>query len=839
MAPEFWRQGSCVQTKPVADPNFLSYARSVRVPGHEVPIVRLGFVAVALLLIPVSAAAQGQPLAGSNPLAELHDQVTRVLAEANLPFTEEQQRAIVLMMEDRRQASEELFGDLLDFSAGPTQGQDEDRLRSAIDWMRGEFLTQLQNFLTPEQTAVWTRFLETQATESDDSGPQVEQQTQYVRINNNAFTAEDDEYERGGGPDTDIIERGGVGAFHGNAELMLKDDALNARNPLAHNKPEYREHQTSFDFGGPVIPRRLTATVFFSHNKAENVDTIHATTPGGLFDLGIVRPVINQDIRTEGVYQLFDGHSLAFDFGVESESQQNQNIGGFTLPERASNSDDTEWSAELETFSTLTQTSLFETRFDIRSSRSETIPLSEAVQINVLDAFRSGGAQDLATATRRDYEFGTLYTRSAEIVTIKAGVEGLYQDNQSFSQENFGGSFTFSNLPAYELGLPLNYRVTRGNPLLEASQFELSAFMQNDIRLSSRATLMAGLRYDWQTNIDQRNNFAPRVGFALAVGQSSVIRGGAGLFHNRVSLGVIEEQRRLDGSRQFELIVDRPSYPDPFQAGTIRNTLPSVQVLDPNLDVPSIAIIQAAYERTFFRTLLFSASYEHNRDRRLRFRNLNAPLPGDTERPDPTRGNILNVESSGRALGNVWRLSYRHRFSIFNISSTYSVSRSWDDVAPNNPSLPMNNYDLGADWGRIPTPVHQFNSSVNTRLPLGVFLTGIVRANSGRAYTITTGRDNNNDTQVNDRPSGVGRFSERGPAFFQTDFNISKAFFFRSARTGGGLSRMNVNIFVNTTNAFNWTNLGNPSGVMTSPNFGISTSAEDPREIEAGIRFQF
>ena len=60
-----------------------------------------------------------------------------------------------------------------------------------------------------------------------------------------------------------------------------------------------------------------------------------------------------------------------------------------------------------------------------------------------------------------------------------------------------------------------------------------------------------------------------------------------------------------------------------------------------------------------------------------------------------------------------------------------------------------------------------------------------------------------------------------------------------SARAGGGVSRTNVNVFVNMTNAFNWTNLGNPSGVMSSPNFGKSTSAEDPREIEAGIRFQF
>jgi hypothetical protein len=800
----------------------------------------LKIVVLGLLLLPAPLFAQGAPLAGDNPMAELKEEVTRVLSTAKLPFTEDQERAIALMMEDRRKASEELFGNLTDFTAGPTQGQDEDRLRSAIGWMRNEFLAQLQNFLTPEQNTVWSRFLETPKQVADAGQARDRQQTQYVRINNNAFTAEDAEYVRGGGGrGTEIIPRGGAGAYHGNAELLVKDEALNARNPLAHNKPEYREHETSVDFGGPVLPGRLSATAFFSHNKAENVDTIHATTPTGLFDLGIVRPTITRRVSTEGTYQLLDSHSLTYDVGVETESRRNQNIGEFTLPERASTSESKDWNVRLQQFSALSAASLFETSFEIRNQQTETVPLSDAVQINVLDAFRSGGAQNRSNIIRRDYEFSSLYTRPGERLTVKTGVEGLYQVNQNFSEANFGGSFTFSSLGTYLAGQPVNYRVNRGDPVFDVNQFETSLFLQNDVKLTPRATLMAGVRYDVQSNLSARDNIAPRVGFAYAVSQSSVIRAGAGIFHNRLSIQVAEDSRRLDGTRQFEIIVDRPSYPDPFQSGTIRNTLSSVQFLDPNLDVPSISIVQASFERTFFRTLLLSTSYEHNRDRRIRLRNVNAPLPGQTVRPDPTRGNLLNVESSGRAIGHVWRLNYRHRFSIFNVSSAYSLLRGWDDVGPGNGSLPANNYDLAAEWGRNPNPVHQFTASVNTRLPLGLFLTGVVTADSGRAYTITTGRDDNNDTQVSDRPIGGKRFGERGPAFFTTDFNISKAFFLGAARTGGGVSRTNVNVFVNMTNAFNRTNLGNPSGVMSSPNFGRSTSAENPREIEGGIRFQF
>src|SRR5688572_9634690 len=80
----------------------------------------------------------------ANPMAALKDEVKRVLDAAGKPFTEEQEQAVSLMMEDRRQASEQLFGDLMDFRQGPTRGEENDRLRDAIEWMRSEFLTRLR-----------------------------------------------------------------------------------------------------------------------------------------------------------------------------------------------------------------------------------------------------------------------------------------------------------------------------------------------------------------------------------------------------------------------------------------------------------------------------------------------------------------------------------------------------------------------------------------------------------------------------------------------------------------------------------------------------------------------
>jgi hypothetical protein len=188
---------------------------------------------------------------------------------------------------------------------------------------------------------------------------------------------------------------------------------------------------------------------------------------------------------------------------------------------------------------------------------------------------------------------------------------------------------------------------------------------------------------------------------------------------------------------------------------------------------------------------------------------------------------------------------------VFTVTAAYARVFSWADaqsggnLTSQSPTagftqegLGVDSYNLKADWAPLPAPLHTVSSTVNARLPLGLFLTGIMNASSGRGYTITTGRDDNMDSAVNDRPAGLTRNTGRGPASLAFNFNISKAFFFDAGGIDNG-TRTNVNVFANMTNAFNRPNYNPASGIMTSPNFGRYTSAGNPREIEVGLRFQF
>jgi hypothetical protein len=796
--------------------------------------------------------ASAEADSAANPLSALNDEVGRVLADAGVPISPDQERAIALMMEERRRASEELFGDLMDFRSGPTQGQEQDRLRSAIDWMRGEFLRNLADYLTEPQKVAWDAHLEQQAAAGTDETPaaQRSEQTQYVRINNNAFTAENNGFNAGSS--TDVVQRGGAGAWHGNAQFLLKDDALNARNAFAGNKPPYQERRLSVDVSGPAIPGRLSSGIAFQQTESENVGTIRATLPEGIFALGITRPNLFRNIQVRNTYQAADAHSIRTFVRRESETSRDQGIGGFSLPERRSDAFRSQWSAGVFPFSALSSTSIHEARFELNMAREETVPFSEAVRINVLDAFSGGGAQNRSEETNRRFGFGNMYTRLGDRITLKTGFSGNYRVRRSVSTENFGGTFTFSNLDAYLAARPLTYRVTRGTPDLETRQLEGAGFVQTDVSMGSQLTLLFGARYEAQQNVSDYNNLDPRVGFAYAPGGATVIRGGGGIFHRRLEIWLIENQRRLDGTRQFEIVIDDPSYPDPFAAGTRRETFPSVRITDPDLALPYSSIAMLSLERTFFSNLLVTATYDFQREyHRLRLRNLNAPFDSRFEvrrsctaetpqeaclKPDPRRGNVIALESAGKDVRHGLRLSVRKRFSIFNGQLSYQGQRVYGDVQGGDIALISDAYNPSADWGRAPMPTHQINGTLNASLPLGIFVSGDMAFRSGRYYTVTTGTDDNRDSSVNDRPAGVAPNTERGPNYMNVDFNISKAFFFGGS---GGTSGTNINVFANMTNAFNHVHYGTPSGVMTSPNFRRITSASDPREIEVGLRFQF
>ena len=698
-------------------------------------------------------------------------------------------------------------------------------------------------------------------------------QIQEVRINSNSFTTE---YSRPGHGRIEVTTRPGTGELRGNLVFNFSDEALNARNALAEGKPPYQRRSYRLNLSGSVIRDHLSLALFANQNEQDKSSSVRAITPEGLFTADIVRPNLRRRFNARGQVFLEDNHTLRFNVRYGSNRRENQGVGGFSLPERASSSRSSDIGFQLKHRAVLSESMIHETRFEFGRDTSRTSGLTDGVAINVLGAFRKGSAPNRSEDRERSYEFGNTLTYTSGKLTFRTGFQGDYTRIRSVSESNFDGTFVFSSLEDFLASRPITFTVNQGDPLLTMSQLEAGAFLQNDLRLSQRFNLSFGLRYEAQTNLGDGNNWDPRMGFAYSIGRSTVLRGGAGVFHQRLSDDLVTSLLRLDGTRQQQLVIRRPSYPDPPAPGAAEGrSPPSVRSSAADLAAPYTVNSSLSIERAFSNGLVLTASYDFIRGVHLfRSRNINAPLPGATARPDLSRGNVLQLESTGTSEFQGVTLGFRHRSSVLTMFGRYTYASSLTD-AEGAFSLPANHYNLGAEWGPSGnTQDHRVFTGINLRLPWGVSLNTLIDARSGRPYTITTGFDDNHDTVANDRPAGVGRNSEVGPGFFSLNLNVSKTVPLGAANgresasspnadrgrversgprpvgrggglRGGSLGRsvrsrgVSVTLFADIRNLLNRTNLDNFSGVMTSAFFGRANSARDPREIRVGLRINF
>ena len=685
-----------------------------------------------------------------------------------------------------------------------------------------------------------------------------------IRINDNSFTAEQSFQGRGR---TEIITRGGTGQFNGDFTFGFADESLDARNAFADFRPPYQTREFELNLSAPILRNRLTLTGSFSSELDEEGDTLRALTPSGLISDAVVKPEIERSFTTRATAQLNEDHALTFSFTYGTERDENEGVGGFGLPEQGSRSEGTDFNFQIKETAVLSPSVSNEVRFRMNGESTESFPLNSGPYINVRGAFRGGGSTDRESEEETSLEFGDLLLYNGNNVSIKTGFDAGYERDYSESFDNFNGSFTFSSLEDFEAGRPIRYSVNQGDPVLEATQFQTAVFLQSDFRLTPSFTMGLGMRYEVQSNLDDRNDIDPRIGFAYHLGGTTVIRGGSGIFHDRVPLFALQSVLRFDGERQRTLTIRSPSYPDAFQSGERRVSVPSsIRIRSDDLAAPYSWNSEFSVETSLGFGMQLTGAYRFVRGvHLLRGRNLNAPLdvtaptaesckPGQSElscvRPLPDRGDIIQLESTGNSEDHQFRLGFQRRWSFMNVRGNYTLRSSYGDASGFGFGTPADNYNLASEWGPDDQR-HEADVSVNLKLPWNLDADTQFNWSSGEPYNLETGRDDNQDSNTNDRPPGVTRNSLTGPSFFEMDLNLSKSFILipeidagsLDAAGGGGYfgrrSGMRMTIEARAENVLNRMNVGRLSGVITSPFFGLPTRARDAREISLEMRFDF
>lgn len=660
-----------------------------------------------------------------------------------------------------------------------------------------------------------------------------------IRINNDPFSAA---YHEPGSARVEIETKGGEGQLQSSLYLNYRHSALDARNAFSLVKPplEYRDlggWWSSKLFG----PRSFIFGLVEQQHHNESIP-VTAYLPDGRFNANVPTPSRNTLVNLRTDFLPSDRHTISLLFNLEQGRQSGSDITSLDLPERSFDTRPAEQSLQASWRAIFSARLVNEAQLRIVRERSSSTTGNAASAIEVAGAFNGGGPQCCPERHAGErFSLADNLSFSSGRHFLKTGVNVSGAHISELSERDFGGTYYYASLSFYQLRRPTLYTISVGEPSLGFGMWQFAAYAQDDIRLKPSFTLSPGLRYESQTHLGDRNNFAPRLGFAWSPfkSQNMVVRGGAGIFYQQLVEGQLSGALRYDGVRQRQVIVNRPRLPDPLGGRPISSFPVSINKLADDLHTPYQLHSAIGIEQRLPHDAILTVTYNYVRGVHLfRSRDVNAPLPGAFSRPNPELGRIAQLESSststyhGLTIG--FSQSLGERVSLFG---NYILSRAIDD-ADEPSAFPMDSYNLSGERGFAARDErHQLFAGALLVLPYGLETSPMIYFNTGRPYNITTGFDDNNDSLINDRAAGVARNSGRGPNFATVDLRLSKGFKF--GRLGADQKPFGVEIATEVNNLFNRVNLAEFNGVQTSPFFGRANAAHPARQITLQLNFYF
>jgi outer membrane receptor for ferrienterochelin and colicin len=628
---------------------------------------------------------------------------------------------------------------------------------------------------------------------------------QQIRINNSPFSAE---FQNPGFGRIEIITKPGLGEWRGGGGFGYRNSALDARNAFALEKPDFSMQRYNFNIGGPIIRKKMSFFLYGDRNRTSGFNNTNAYTLDGPIVQNVPTSVEGYSLGVRTDYLINERNTLNFNYSYSKRKRLNSEFfigfgggsggafggsggggrggGGSSNLLDGSGSDFTDSDHNLRIGETWIISShlINEARMQYSREHSNNIARKQERAINVLDSFSGGGSTCCPNESRNDeVEIQNYLTYTHKRHTIKGGVQFRHENVRDFSESNFNGTYTFANLNEYLIaesnrGTPLaraqQFTINRGDPYMLYKLYTAGFFIQEDYRMSQRLTLSFGLREEFQSYLQDKHNWSPRLGIAWSPfnNRKTVIRGGAGLFYGRLTGNTYENTLRFDGRTQESLIIRNAFYPDPFAGNPLIEERGNTRryIFDPNLKAPYTVNFNISLEQQLPKGLVGTLSYISTTGiHQFRLRNINAPFPGTADRPKPGEGNIYQIESTARSTFNglIFGISRRlsQRLTFF---TNYSLS--WTESnADGVMSLPANNYDLHSEWGRAFTDRrHNFSTIFNLTLPRGFRVTSMINAFSGSPFNIRTGEDDNNDFEINDRPASINRNSDLSASFYSS-----------------------------------------------------------------------
>lgn len=693
-----------------------------------------------------------------------------------------------------------------------------------------------------------------------------------IRVNQNPFSPE---YDAIGFGRTEILTKPGMDKYRAQVYYNYGNALFNSRNPYAAQQAPFDLNDPGGSFGGP-LNKHASFFVDVDDRRINNGAVVNAVTLSPAPTLAIMpftnvfaSPNSRFRISPRIDYQFGASNTLTFRYALTRTGTAENGTGGFNLMSRGYNGENVEHAFQATETAILSSKVVDETHFQFLHQHNAQDSPDTDPSITVSSAFNGGGSLNANYYyIHHHYEVQNYVSIAAGRHSWKTGVRLRAVSIQDSSQANFDGTYffggayapildgnndpvvpgvicnpsipntgcqTISSIQQYQrtlLGLPgggaTQFSLNNGNPLVRVGQVDVGIFAGDDWRVQPNLTVSLGIRYEGQTNIHDRTDFAPRVAVAWAPGAAAkgarsktVFRLGYGIFYDRFSEQNTLIAQRFDGVAQQQFVIDNPTtFPAIPPLGVLQQSLSTqaIHTVSPLLVAPYVMQTAAGIERQLPGDTTVAVTYTNSHGlHQLLSRDINAPLPGTYTGvagsgvyPYGNIGPAFEMESAGLYNQNqvVTNINSRVNAKI-SLFGFYMLSYARSNTDGVN-TYPANQYSLAGEYGPAATDVrHRASIGGSITTFWNLRLSPFIVAQTGAPFNITTSQDIYGDTLANARPGivtnpnqpGVVKTSYglldpdpapgetllprnfgRGPGLFSVDLRLAKTFALRRER---------------------------------------------------------
>jgi Carboxypeptidase regulatory-like domain len=729
---------------------------------------------------------------------------------------------------------------------------------------------------------------------------------QEFQVLTNQFDAE---FGRSTGAVVNAVTKQGSNQLRGSAFGYFTDSAVTAKDFFTRqaglDKPDTSKQEWGGTIGGPVVRDKAH---FFGSLERVSIDDGRSNTFEARPELNYSIPqktrVWNWMVRFD--HQVNASNTWGIRYLQENSPTYDQISGNWSLAAKREEADVDRttvgtWNRVISNNTSNTVRFAYTYEDNIFATREfyEGVPQVDRLPTLQMATFRDQQAPDANERINGSYQLDESFNWFAPQMLggshdIKVGAQYLFADARINDETNMNGTFVFATDLAFDPANPRTYpeRLQILVPTPESTYMQshvIVGFVQDKYQRGP-LTLSMGLRYDLEIiPLDNKfnpflpassypvdkDNIAPRVGFAYNTGNgSAVIRGGYGLFYDKTHLTIIDEflrrgvyasafttsfpnDRADAGPRAGQLptnvmlvngpVVNRALLNAQFPPGTLGRNTGSAYLDTPDRTVPYTHQVTIGYQRQLGAQMSASADYVKTwgRDMLIYYNNnpglrVNTSATGQIVYTDlhgiaaqlgvsPFANPVYTISNGAQTEYDGLNLQLEKRYSN-NWSARVSYALSSARGNTEGSGTDDNSFQLGADprleLNQGPLPFdrrHNLVISGRVEIPYtrGLTVSGVTRWMSGAAFTI-------HDTSVDPDRNGVlfdplppGTYSGTGLNAISVATKGGRAgargpdYKQTDVRFGYRLRPANdktLDVFVEVFNLFNNANFENPSG---------------------------